>query len=195
MHCVRRFLDSSVGMSCRSWLQSLCFLQSFLISMLLLRGQSGRGWEGLDPTFKVQTKDSCKVEDSYLTSYAAIMGGLNARRPQRFSSTFSGFSPADSKLCLCMFLLASSTPMDVLCLTWNRRHSYQNCPHTNDGRCPTIYGDRKWGIVKTCINCFKGDRALHKYRYGNKNYPSWRPADGGQFMLNDHVSLFEFQSK
>lgn len=75
------------------------------------------------------------------------------------------------------------------------RHTYKNCPHTNDGRCPTIYGDRQCGIVKTCIESFKGNRALHTYRYGNKKYRSWKPIDGGQFMLYDHVNLFVIQLK
>ncbi|BFI20953.1 hypothetical protein MPTK1_7g17815 [Marchantia polymorpha subsp. ruderalis] len=45
--------------------------------------------------------------------------------------------------------------------------------------CPTIRGKRKCGIVKTCIECFKGSRALHVYGYNNKNYRYWRPIDGG----------------
>ncbi|BBN05118.1 hypothetical protein MPTK1_3g10470 [Marchantia polymorpha subsp. ruderalis] len=59
------------------------------------------------------------------------------------------------------------------------RDSYKKCRYTNDGRCPTKYGNRKCGILKSCIECFKGERQLHKYRYGIKNYNPWRPADGG----------------
>ncbi|OAE20101.1 hypothetical protein AXG93_1403s1030 [Marchantia polymorpha subsp. ruderalis] len=135
--------------------------------MLLLRGQSRRGWEGLDPTFKVQSKDSCKVEDSYLTSYAAIMGGI---------------VDADGRL------------IHIV----RNRHLYKDKTHRRtsglirpgskkcqDENCPTYFGDRNCGVIKTCIECFKEDGELHKYYYGNKSYCSWKLIDGESEKSSD----------
>ncbi|BBN05117.1 hypothetical protein Mp_3g10460 [Marchantia polymorpha subsp. ruderalis] len=47
-----------------------------------------------------------------------------------------------------------------------------------DENCPTYFGDRNCGVIKTCIECFKEDGELHKYYYGNKSYCSWKLIDG-----------------
>ncbi|KAG6553390.1 hypothetical protein Mapa_005125 [Marchantia paleacea] len=44
--------------------------------------------------------------------------------------------------------------------------------------CPIFHGDRKCGIIKTCIPCFTGGRNLYKYGYGNRSYSVWT-CDGG----------------
>ncbi|KAG6553389.1 hypothetical protein Mapa_005124 [Marchantia paleacea] len=51
-------------------------------------------------------------------------------------------------------------------------------PETIIDVCPIYYGDRKCGIIKTCIPCFMEGRNLHKYGYGNRSYSAWT-FDGG----------------